>query len=166
MTEIVFVQTNEEPLTYKATTKGPYRREADRESTPIHCGGGRTDESQQEACDVNNILAKYAATGQLSHVTGQNPLYGDFSNVDDYLTAVQNVQAAREAFMELPSAVRNRFRNDPGELIGFLEQAQSDQAVYDEAVELGLVTAPDAQGVTDPPSPADDAGQAEPSEGA
>lgn len=165
MTEIVFVQTNEEPLTYKATTKGPYRREGDRVAVQKDCTGGRTDESQQDACDVNNILRRYTATGQISHLSGQNPLYGDFSNVDDYLTAVSNVQAAKAAFLDLPSAIRNRFKNDPAELIGFLEEAQNDEAVYAEAVELGLVTAPNEEGITDPPEPID-GGQPEPPEGA
>lgn len=107
---------------------------------------GRTLQSDAKDADINNIMKKWLKTGQSPPPRGL-PQYGDFSNVDDYLTAVNQVHEAQAAFEELPSAVRSRFRNDPGELIQFL----STPGHEDEAIELGLYDPKDQDSPADEP---------------
>lgn len=85
--------------------------------------------------DLNNIMAKYAA-GLASIPSGDRPpMFGDFSDIGDYQENMQRLMDAHERFMQLPSAVRERFDNDPGQLLDFL----SDESHRDEAIKLGLI---------------------------
>lgn len=88
--------------------------------------------------DLNNIMARYAAG--LAPIGGgtRTPLFGDFSDVPDYQTALQHVIDAQERFDQLPSPLRKRFDNDPAKLIAFLESKDNK----DEAVKLGLIAPP------------------------
>ena len=55
--------------------------------------------------------------------------------------AQETVIAAAEAFAALPSRVRQRFNNDPAELLEFL----ADESNREEAVFLGLIEKPEPQ---------------------
>lgn len=94
--------------------------------------------------DINNIMAKYAKTGQFSHVTQMAGEYGDFSAVPDYKTAMEHIMASNELFMELPAKVRDRFGNDPANFIEFA----TEKSNIEELRKLGL--APPA---ASPPEP-------------
>lgn len=86
--------------------------------------------------DINNILKKYQLTGVLPDSSrAAMAQFGDFSNIPSYKESLEVVIDAQHMFSELPSAVRNRFRNDPGELLEFL----SNPANRDEAAKLGLL---------------------------
>lgn len=62
--------------------------------------------------------------------------YGDFTALpDDYIAALQLIRNASESFSSLPSAVRDRFGNDPAALLAFIADANN----RDEAISLGLV---------------------------
>jgi len=111
----------------------------------------RTIQSEKDSCDINKILAKFKATGIMTNINTRQPLDGDFTEVADYHSAMIQVAAAQESFMALPSALRKRFGNDPGNLLNFLSDPQN----LSEAVSLGLVNAPPAdkvpQGDVPPP---------------
>ena len=99
----------------------------------------RTQQQFKEECDVNNILRNYVNTGVLTHTSDVLPQFGDFSNVpSDYGEALALIQKSEEEFMTLPSEVREKFDNRPGNLIKFLQ----DENNIDEAVKLGLVNQP------------------------
>lgn len=105
----------------------------------VDCGGiaaSRTKQSEADKCDINKLMARYASTGTLTHINSAIPQYGDFSNVDDYHSALIKVRLADSAFAELPAQIRRRFANDPGLMSEFV----SDQANYKEALEMGLIT--------------------------
>jgi len=129
------------------------RKYRDRTSVGLVTGPGRTKQSMADECDVNKLMAKYEKTGQLTHVSGRIPSYGDFSNVDDYKSAVDQIKEAETAFATLSARVRERMGNDPGNLLAFL----ADPDNLEEAVELGLVEhTPDedpAIPVPTPPTP-------------
>lgn len=103
-------------------------------------GEGRTLQSQTASCDINKIVALHKKTGQITHFNTSTPRYGDFSNVDDYLGALNQVSDAQAAFQALPSALRARFENDPAQLIAFFDNPDNTA----EAIELGLIPGPDA----------------------
>nr|QJB18751.1 MAG: internal scaffolding protein [Microvirus sp.] len=90
-----------------------------------------------EECDIRGILSHFEKTGILKTRDG-NPIYGDFTKIPDFQSAMNTVILANDTFMQLPAAVRDRFQNDPARLMEFLGDP-SNQA---EAVKLGLAEAP------------------------
>lgn len=122
----------------------------------------RTQQHFKDECDIDRILKKYNETGFLV-----NPLeprrpakWGDFSSVADYQASMNRLVQVQEAFDALPSRVRERFRNDPMQMLAFLE----DPANKEEAVSLGLVSPPEKSAAPAPAEPA--AGIAKAGEGA
>lgn len=111
----------------------------ERYSVPLECKlPSRTKQSMKAECDINQIVANLRRTGLLSHVNTRAPMYADVSAIPDYLSALNIVNAAKASFDALPAKVRQRFANDPGQLIGFLQ----DPANRDEGVALGLLKEP------------------------
>lgn len=102
-----------------------------------------TKQSFQDECDINVIMARYEKTGQLDHVNTARPEFGDFAAVPDYQTAMNTVLEANSMFDAMPSGIRDRFGNDPAQLLAFV----NDPANREEAIELGIVDRP-------PPEPA------------
>lgn len=99
---------------------------------------GLTQQHFRDETDINKIMDKYSQTGLIDHVNDVKGAYGDFTSVQDYQLHLDQVIAADQAFMALPSAIRKRFENSPAALLEFLQ----DDANRDEAVKLGLVNAP------------------------
>lgn len=97
-----------------------------------------------EETDINFIMAKYARTGELRHITPLVGEYGDFSDAPDYQTALNRIMEAESLFMELPARVRDRFGNDPAQFVAFATDGKN----IDELRSLGL--APEAP---KPPEP-------------
>jgi len=94
-----------------------------------------TKQSFSAECNINTIMAKYARTGLIEHVSKRQGNYGDFSNVQNYHDSINQVNAAHDMFYELPSALRKRFSNDPGSFIDFV----SDPNNIEEMRSLGLL---------------------------
>jgi len=101
----------------------------------LHCEDATLAQQQfKDECDINNIMEKFGMTGLIP----QNPLspqYGDFSGVNDYHSALNAIMAAEEQFDALPAKIRERFANDPANLIDFMENPENRS----EAEKLGLV---------------------------
>lgn len=101
-------------------------------------GPGLTKQEFANEADINSIMKRYTTTGQLSNrIDGLQPIFADVSNVGDYADVLRRIDSAREAFAQLPAAVRSRFGNRPEALIDFLQDSKN----LKEAVDLGLVTA-------------------------
>lgn len=94
-----------------------------------------TKQAHKDECDVNTIVGRYRTSGFMPHVNIKRPVYEDFSNADDYLSALNKVKAAQELFDGLPARVRARVDNDPAKLIAFVE----DPANEAELIELGML---------------------------
>lgn len=95
----------------------------------------QTQQFLGDEVDINTIMAKYATHQVLPRLQGGPGMYGDFTGVTDYHTALIQIEEAQQAFMDLPAKIRNRFENEPQQLITFLENEDN----LDEARELGLV---------------------------
>ena len=96
-----------------------------------------TKQSFADECDINTIIKRYNDTGYLTDPTVKAtriPSFGDFTEVPTYQEAQNKLIDADNAFMALPSSIRSRFNNDPGQLIAFLQ----DEANAAEAADLGL----------------------------
>ena len=98
-----------------------------------------TQQQFAEEADINNIIASYNTTGLLTNPllqSAREPLYGDFSNLpEDYLQVQNQLLEAQTQFMELPAKIRQRFNNNPADLISFLQNPEN----VEEAISLGLV---------------------------
>ena len=81
-------------------------------------GQTRTVQSEADACDINKMMANYQRNRDLRQYSGA--WYGDFSNVGDYMDYKEKMANAQRMFMELPSAIRKRFGNNPAELLEFV----------------------------------------------
>lgn len=76
--------------------------------------------------DINEIVRRYAGTGFLPVGPGA-PVYGDFSGVLDYDSAVEKVEEVERRFMSLPPEVRLRFNNSPSELVRQVSVMTTDE---------------------------------------
>lgn len=100
----------------------------------VSCEGGGAKQSFKEECDINVIMRRYVSSGQLPPGVGVGS-YGDFSGPSDLLEARVLLQRAEAQFASLPARVRERFKNDPGAFLAFVQ----DKANEEEARELGLL---------------------------
>lgn len=119
----------------------PYNYDVDAVSdlTGLKCEDlSLAQQHMKEETDINNIVAQYGVTGQLPETPVLVPTYGDFTGTNDYRQALDLVMAADDAFMALPANVRERFNNDPAELVDFV----SDVNNRSEAIDLGLIPPP------------------------
>jgi len=96
----------------------------------------RAQQHFRDECDINVLVARFARTGLPE--APQVPSMAQFDEVLDFQSAMQTIIDARAAFGQLPSNMRARFQNDPGQFLAFVH----DDANRDEAVRLGLVQAP------------------------
>lgn len=97
-------------------------------------GEGRTDQSQAEACDINNLMKRFETTGELPPMAEKTASYGDFSGVTDYHDSLLQINQALDSFMDLPAKIRLEFDNDPAKLIAFM----GDPENLDKGIEMGL----------------------------
>lgn len=98
---------------------------------------GLTKQSFVNESNINNLMAKYKTVDMRALAMFQDPnaSFQDVSAVDDYQTACNIVLQANEMFAALPSALRNRFSNDPAEFLAFAH----DESNLAEMRSLGLL---------------------------
>ena len=110
----------------------------ERVAAAVDDGDGRTMQEFKDECDINNILKKYQRSGLVDHVREFEGRYGDFTAAVDYQEALNITIQAQDMFMTLPSAVRNRFENDPGQFLAFANNPENEE----ELREMGLLPSP------------------------
>ena len=114
-------------------------------------GESLTHQSMKDECDMNRIMLKWQKTGVIDHAKTFEGQYADFTHVTgDYQEHMNAVIQANEMFGTLPSTVRKRFNNDPGEFLEFV----GDPSNAEEMVSLGLSQArTELTDVLDDPTP-------------
>lgn len=108
---------------------------------------GLAKQSFKDECDINTIMRRYAQTGLVDHLNTRQPRYMEVPDGLDFASCMAVVVDARERFQLLPADVRDRFGNDPGKLLAFLQ----DEDNRAEAEKLGLV--PKKSAAPTPPEP-------------
>jgi len=90
--------------------------------------------------DINNIVARYFKTGYLPE-NNKSPKFGDFTGpgFQEMRNAIAEIDMQ---FMMLPAKIRKMFRNDPYQVIRFVEDPKNAQ----EAAKLGLIQLLDPDG--------------------
>lgn len=93
----------------------------------------------KQDADINSIMRKFQRGEALNHVKVYQGEYGIASPLD--LHQAQNLIArANSMFADLPSNVRNEFKNEPAQFLEFVQNPDN----YDRAIELGISLAPEA----------------------
>jgi phage internal scaffolding protein len=98
-----------------------------------------TQQHFKDECDVNTIMSRYLKTGFLTDPLKpptSRPMFGDFSSALDFHNAQTIIAEAQQTFDSLPSFIRDRFNNDPAQLLAFL----GDEKNKDEAIKLGIIS--------------------------
>lgn len=103
----------------------------------LHDPVSLTKQSFKDECDINVLMRRYQQSGILPSADGREPRYID-TTAADYQEAMFMVAEAKSKFAELPSGMRERFKNDPKRMLEFLEDPKN----RDEAVAMGLVNPP------------------------
>lgn len=98
----------------------------------------------KDEVDINVLLEKFKVTGQMPSGL-RLPTYGDFTGINDYQTALNALNLARDEFMRVPATIRARFGNSPQAFMEFC----SDPANAEELQRLGLS---DKQQAASPPA--------------
>lgn len=102
----------------------------------------RTKQAFKDMCDINKIMARFKKVQGADFLQRYNGCvggqFGDFSNVTDYRSAIDQVRLAEDRFMSMPAVVRKRFQNDPAQFLDFC----SDPSNIDELVSMGLASKP------------------------
>lgn len=93
-----------------------------------------TKQEFKEEADINILMSKYIATGILPNMNESAPQYLDVTGIE-FQESMQFVAGAKSLFMEMPSAIRNRFQNDPAQFLDFC----SNDKNRDEMAEMGLL---------------------------
>jgi len=84
-----------------------------------------TKQSFREECNINSIMARYEKTGLINHVAGREPIFGDFSEIPDYQTALDIVYTAEDQFLQLPAQLRKFFNNDPSFMLAYMQDPKN-----------------------------------------
>jgi len=101
-------------------------------------GKTRTQQNFKEESDINVITARYLKTGVFPNARESAGIFGDFTSVD-YMEMRNAIADIGQTFDTLPAKVRNKFQNDPYQLIRFVEKPEN----FEAALKLGLVTPPE-----------------------
>lgn len=78
-----------------------------------------------EECDINTIMARYEASGAISHVNRAEPMYLDTTGYPDLQGAMDQFREASAAFNALPAIVRREFDNDPQKFVDFASDPEN-----------------------------------------
>ena len=113
-----------------------------------------TKQSFADECDINQIMERFALTGEITHVNKIQPRFGDWSIVPEYQSALNLVIEAGEAFADLPAKIRDRFHNNAEAYLRFVSNPDNAEEMY----RLGIADRPEG-------SPDGDTPPAEPSNG-
>jgi phage internal scaffolding protein len=103
-------------------------------------GESLTQEQFAEETKINNILRSHDRNGVIQHINRGNAIYGDFSNVTDFSDALDQIKQAQSEFMNIPSDIREKFKNDAGEFFKFASNPDN----IDELREMGLAIPKDS----------------------
>lgn len=97
-------------------------------------GESLTQQHFAREADVHNIIKAYDRTGLIANVNRGVAQYGDFSEVNEYRESLDFINRAKNNFEALPSQIREKFRNNPGEFFEFANNPENAE----EMIKLGL----------------------------
>lgn len=94
----------------------------------------KTVQSEKDSTDINLIIKNAEKNGGLIMSPAGTPIFGDFSNLPNWMQMKNTVAQAERSFALLPVDIRNKFNNNVKELVDFIADPKNDK----EAVALKL----------------------------
>lgn len=131
--------------------RSPYNYDLDKASIETACdtkGETLTVQAGIEDADINVMMKRFGVTGHFPE-SPKTPMYGDFTHITDFKTALEAIQTAMDNFMEFPAELRQRFENNPQRMLEYMEAGGSPEALR----EL-MQAKPPLQPTEPPPVPA------------
>lgn len=102
----------------------------------------RTQQQFKKDADINQLVKKFKKVHGVDflktyhgYVGGQ---FGDFSEVTDYRSALEQLSRAEEIFMAQPAVVRKQFGNDTAQFLDYCH----NPANVSQLIEWGLLPKP------------------------
>lgn len=92
-----------------------------------------TQQQFKDECDINVILDRFGITGEMPEPGSL--VFGDFTDVSDFRSAMEAVRTASETFMTVPAKIRAKFAHDPQAFIQFFNDEKNEE----EARLMGLL---------------------------
>lgn len=96
-----------------------------------------TQQHYKDQASIQNIVDRYTRTGQVE-INTTPPLPSEFVKITDYQTAMNMIKRGEESFNQLPSKIRNEFKNSPAAFIAAL----NDPNQMDRFQKLGVFKIP------------------------
>ncbi len=119
----------------------------DPDAPPKDWGVTRTKQSEEEKCNINNIIKMYTRTGELTHVSASLMSYRDMSGIPDMQTAMNIVADAQSSFMELPSQIRKECNHNVGDFLEYVDNPDNTNTLVDAGV------LPESERIPEPVTP-------------
>jgi len=113
-----------------------------KEKQPKNWGPSLTKQEPAADADVNQMVRRFFKTGYMPQ-TNRQPRFGDFTG-PGFQEMNNAISAAHSQFMGLPAPVRKRFKNNPQNLINWLDDPENGK----EAIKLGLIPEPPPEAPT------------------
>jgi len=93
-----------------------------------------TKQEFKDECDINVLMSQFIRNGQIPALNQIAPQYLDVTGIE-YQESMNLIAGAKSLFNELPSSLRVRFDNDPGQFLDFCSQEKNRE----EMSQLGLL---------------------------
>ena len=97
-------------------------------------GDSLTQQAHAKEADIHNIIKAYDRTGLIANVNRGVAQYGDYSEINEYRESLDFVNTAKANFAALPSEIREKFSNNPGDFFEFAGNPENAE----EMIKLGL----------------------------
>jgi len=120
-------------------------------------GESKTQQHFKDACDVNNIVAHFRATGIDPYAERLTNQHFGYASSQTFTEAMQNIAQIQTAFAELPSEERSAHQNDPAT---WLESLAAPPPTQEEGASpiVAPTTTPDVESSETVPPELDSAG--------
>lgn len=109
----------------------------------LDTGESMTEQSHQDECDINLILADYYRTGLMKHAKQNEGRYDDVSSID-YEKAMITVANVKSLFEGLPAELRKDFGNEPAKFLDFVQNPDNGEKLQ----KMGILKGNDGVDIT------------------
>ena len=92
-------------------------------------GESLTQQHFADESEINNILRSHDRNGVIEHIHRGNAIYGDFSEITDLSDALVQIQEAQKEFLNIPSEIREKFKNDAGEFFKYASNPDNEEGM-------------------------------------
>lgn len=109
----------------------------------LDCSGddGRTQQQFARECNINNIVEQFLGGKDITHINPNEPVFTEVPQID-FTQAALALSAASQRMDQLPSKLREKFGNDPAQLLNYIQDRENN---LDEGRELGIYAPEEAE---------------------